>query len=194
MKKFLVFAVAAVVFVSCGGKKVENEAEKPEVHVENGAKLPIGVVNVDSVLENYTLAAESNEKLMSKQENARVELNQKARALQNEMVEFQQKLENNAFLSRERAESEQNRLIKKQQQLEELEATKTQELMDEQQKMNKQIRDSIDAVIDEITASGEYHMILTTSSLNDNVLFCAPEYDITNDVVEMLNSRYEKKK
>lgn len=193
MKKVLVFAVAALVFASCGGKKTEEEAEKPEVHVEMGDKLPIGVVNVDSVLENYTLAAEANDALMSKQENARVELSQRAKALNNEMIEFQQKLENNAFLSRERAESEQNRLIKKQQQLEEFEQTKTQELMEEQQRLNKQIRDSIDAVVDDITATGEYHMILTTSSLNDNVLFCAPEYDITDKVVEMLNDRYKKK-
>lgn len=137
------------------------------------------------------MAIEANETLMTKQEDARLELNQRASGLEKEMIDFQRKVENNAFLSRERAEAEQRRLLNKQQELQNLEQQKTQELMLEQQTVSLQLRDSINAAIKVINADGRYHLIITNSMLNDNVLFAAPEYDITMEVLELLNSRYE---
>lgn len=137
------------------------------------------------------MAIEANETLMTKQEDARLELNQRASGLEKEMIDFQRKVENNAFLSRERAEAEQRRLLNKQQELQNLEQQKTQELMLEQQTVSLQLRDSINAAIKVINADGKYHLIITNSMLNDNVLFAAPEYDITMEVLELLNSRYE---
>ena len=160
------------------------------VDVSSGM-LPIAIVNTDTLLNNYFLAIEANESLMTKQENARLDLNQRARSLENEMIDFQKKVENNAFLSRERAEAEQRRLLNKQQELQNLEQIKTEELMTEQQTISLQLRDSINNAIKIVNASGKYHIILTQSVLNDNVLFSAPEYDITMDVLEILNSRYE---
>lgn len=137
------------------------------------------------------MAIEANETLMTKQEDARLELNQRASGLEKEMIDFQRKVENNAFLSRERAEAEQRRLLNKQQELQNLEQQKTQELMLEQQTVSLQLRDSINAAIKVINADGRYHLIITNSMLNDNILFAAPEYDITMEVLELLNSRYE---
>lgn len=194
MRKLFVICAVALVVASCGNNKKEDVAKQesnvPAVDFSNG-KLPIAIVNTDTLLNNYFMAVEANERLMRKQEDARLELNQKANSLQNEMIDFQKKVENNAFLSRERAEAEQNRLLNKQQQLQTLEQTKTQELMNEQQTVSLQLRDSINKAINIINAEGKYHLILTNSVLNDNVLFAAPEYDITMDVLEILNSRYE---
>jgi outer membrane protein len=162
--------------------------------VENGCRLPIAVVNVDSMLLNYDLALELNESLMRKQEDLTLDINQRARALQNEMVDFQRKLENNAFLSRERAEAEQRRLVKKEQDLQLLGQEKEQELLRENQQVGQQIQDSINSAIRAINASGKYHLVITTSALSNNVLFNAPEYDITQEVIEMLNARYNKEK
>ena len=61
----------------------------------------------------------------------------------------------------------------------------------EQQTVSLQLRDSINAAIKVINADGKYHLIITNSMLNDNILFAAPEYDITMEVLELLNSRYE---
>ena len=82
-------------------------------------------------------------------------------------------------------------MLNKQQELQNLEQIKTEELMTEQQTISLQLRDSINNAIKIVNASGKYHIILTQSVLNDNVLFSAPEYDITMDVLEILNSRYE---
>jgi len=153
--------------------------------------MPVAYLNLDSLLANYTFAQEAQDKLMTKQEDARLKLNTKARTLQNEMADFQRKLDNNAFLSRERAESEANRLQKKQQDLQELEAKLTNDILAENQSLNLQLRDTLDNYLKEYNADGKYQIIFANQA-NDNVLLAQPGYDITNEVVEALNKRYKK--
>ena len=131
----LVAAVAALFAIVLVNNK---SSETPAVVAENSETIPIAYLNVDSLLVNYTFAQEANEKLMKKQEDARLKMNTKLRTFQNEVADFQRKLENNAFLSRERAEKEQQRLAKKEQELQELEAKLTQDIMLENQKLNMQ--------------------------------------------------------
>ena len=184
----LVAAVAAL-FVIVGGAKKKCDA--PAAAVEKSEVMPIAYLNVDSLLVNYLFAQDANEKLMKKQEDARLKLNTKARTLQNEMADFQRKLENNAFLSRERAENEQQRLLKKQQELQELEAKLTEDIMIENQKLNMQLADTVTNFLKEYNADGRYHVILSNSA-KDNVLMAAESYNITNEVVDALNARYGK--
>ena len=112
----LVAAVAAL-FVIFFSKKAPAATET--LVTGTSEVMPVAYLNVDSLLANYTFAQEASEKLMSKQEDARVKMNTKLRTFQNEVADFQRKLENNAFLSRERAEKEQQRLEKKEQELQE---------------------------------------------------------------------------
>ena len=184
----LVAAVAALFVIVLSGKK---QSETPTAAVEQSEVLPIAYLNTDSLLVNYVFAQEANEKLMKKQEDARLKLNTKARTLQNEMADFQRKLENNAFLSRERAEKEQQRLIKKQQELQELEAKLTEDIMIENQKLNIQLADTLTNFLQEFNADGRYHVILSNSA-KDNVLMAAESYNITSEVIKQLNTRYGK--
>ena len=184
----LVSAVAALFAIVLGGKK---NSEVPAVVTETSKVMPIAYLNVDSLLVNYLFAQEASEKLMKKQEDARLKLNTKARTLQNEMADFQRKLENNAFLSRERAEKEQQRLLKKQQELQELEAKLTEDIMIENQKLNMQLADTLTNFLKSYNADGRYHVILSNSA-KDNVLMAAEGYNITNEVVDALNARYGK--
>lgn len=183
----LVAAVAALFVVVYTGDK----QEAPAVAVESSEVMPIAYLNVDSLLVNYTFAQEASERLMKKQEDARLKLNTKARTLQNEMADFQRKLENNAFLSRERAEKEQQRLLKKQQELQELEAQLTEDIMLENQKLNMQLADTLTNFLKEFNADGRFHVILSNSA-KDNVLMAAEQYDITTQVIDGLNARCKK--
>lgn len=171
------------------GKKVNEVAKKGDSAVV--VELPIAYVNIDSLLLNYTFAKNANEALISKQENSRATLNQRARVLQTEMDEFNRKLENNAFLSRERAEDAQKSILKKQQDLQQLEGNLTQQLMEQQEKMNRQLRDTINAFFKEYNKNGKYELIISNTA-NDNVLFSKKTYDITNDVIVQLNARVKK--
>ena len=143
------------------------------------------------MLLNYTFSKDANEELIKKQEDSRLTLNVKARSLQNEMQEFQRKLENNAFLSRERAEQEHNRLLKKQQDLQELEQKLTEELLEQQQKMSEQLRDTVNVFLKEFNKDGRYQLIISNTA-NDNILYAQEGYDITNEIVEALNARCKK--
>lgn len=188
----LIICLLVLVLTVDKGKSAAPAEEVAAVTAVESEQLPIAYVNIDSLLANYTFAQEANEKLMSKQEDARLQLNQKARALQNDMAEFQRKLDNNAFLSRERAESEANKLQKRQQDLQDLEAKLTQDIMLENQNLNLQLRDTLDGFLKEFNANGRFQVILSNTQ-SDNILLAQPGYDITNEVVDALNSRYPKK-
>jgi outer membrane protein len=153
--------------------------------------MPIAYLNVDSLLAHYTFAQEAQEKLMSKQEDARLKLNQNARTLQSEMADFQKKYENNAFLSAERAQSEYQRLQKKQADLEELENKLAQDIMMENQKLNLQLADSLTAFLEEFNADGRYQIILSNNA-KDNILMAAEIYDITSEIIDGMNARRKK--
>jgi outer membrane protein len=167
-----------------------------------GELLPIAVVNTDSILQHYTLAVESSDKLQAQYEESMVKLDTKAKAFQKEyetfqqdVINFQKKVEAGAFLSRERAESEQARLQKKEQQLmakqQELENLRQQlssDFMNQQAALTQQLQDSVQACLRDMNADGHYHLIL-----NDAVLLNKTAgYDITDDVIEALNARYTK--
>ena len=184
----LVAAVAALFVIFYSDKKT---APTEVVVAESSEVMPVAYLNVDSLLANYTFAQEASDKLMSKQEDARVKMNTKLRTFQNEVADFQRKLENNAFLSRERAEKEQQRLAKKEQELQELEAKLTQDIMLENQKLNLQLADSLTNFLQLFNADGRYHIILSNTA-KDNVLMAGEQYDITNEVIEGLNARYTK--
>lgn len=197
MKKLLLFCVAAIMMASCNqpAKQADTtEATTCNVKVEEGCRLPIAVINVDTLLQSYDLNLEESDRLMRKGEDMRLDLNQRANSLQNEMIDFQKKLENQAFLSRERAEAEQRRLVKKEQDLNTLAQEKEQELILEQQQLSIRLLDSVNSAIRTLNADGKYHLVITTSALNNNVLFAAPEYDITAEAIELLNERYNNKK
>lgn len=156
-------------------------------------KLPIAYINVDSLLLHYQFAKDANESLIKKQEDSRLTINTKARQLQIEMGEFQRKLENNAFLSRDRAEQEQTRLQKKQQELQELDGNLSKQLVQVQQKMSEQLRDTINAFMKQYNKDHKYQMIISNTS-NDNVLYAEKGYDITAEVTKLLNERFASKK
>ena len=189
----LILAVIILFILVLGNKK--NNTATGEFRANDSTfsnRLPIAYINIDSLLLNYQFAKESNENLMKRQEDSRLDLNIKARQLQAEMAEFQKKLQNNAFLSRERAEQEQGRLMRKEQDLQQLNAKLSQELMDVQQKVSEQLRDSINIFLKEYNKDKKFELILSNTS-SDNILIANDAYDITKEVTEALNSRYSKK-
>lgn len=186
----LVAAVVALFVMNYGKDTKKASVAEGEVAVVSD-KLPVAYLNIDSLLLNYQFAQEANEKLMSKQEDARLKLNTKLRTLQNEMADFQRKLDNGAFLSQERAQKEYQRLQKKQQDLEQLEAKLTQDILEENQALNLQLSDSLMNYLKTYNADGRFEIILNNNA-KDNILMAADGYDITNDVVNGLNARYAK--
>lgn len=189
----LAVAIIALFTLFFTRKPAEKAVASAENVVVAEGNLPIAYLNLDSVLTQYQFAIEASDKLMTKQEDARLKLNTKARTLQSEAADFQRKLENGAFMSRDRAEQKQQELLKKQNDLQELEAKLTNDIMQENQKLNMQLADTINNFLREFNADGRYQVIFANAG-KDNILQAADGYDITAEVVEALNTRYNKKK
>lgn len=189
----LAVAVIALFTLFFTRKPAEKAVASAENVVVADSNLPIAYLNLDSVLTQYQFAIEASDKLMTKQEDARLKLNTKARTLQSEAADFQRKLENGAFMSRDRAEQKQQELLKKQNDLQELEAKLTNDIMLENQKLNMQLADTINNFLRDFNADGRYQVIFANAG-KDNILQAADGYDITAEVVEALNTRYNKKK
>ncbi len=191
MRTIALIAIS-ILMVQCGNQQPAANAstDNSEAPVLTGNKLPIAYINVDSLLSKYNYAKDLNEKAITKQENARLSINEKARVLQNEQEDFQRKYQNNAFLSPERAQQEYQRLEKKAADLQEYAARLENESLMEQQKMMMQMNDSIISFINEYNAEKKFEVIFNNAS----TLYINPEYDITNEVVEMLNKRYAASK
>ena len=154
--------------------------------------LRIAFVEVDSLLSNYQFCIDLSEAMVKKEENARATLNEKTRKLEQEQQDFQYKYENNAF-TKARAEEEYNRLMKKAQELEELKVKLAEELALENQQNNMQLHDSIGNFIKIYNAQKQYDFILSNSGF-DNLLYGNPAYNITGEIIDGLNKRYNSKK
>ena len=168
----------SLLMVQCGNKQAApNQSVSDDTTISSYRdKLPIAYINVDSLLSKYNYAKDLNEKMINKQENARASINEKARQLKKEQDDFQRKYQNNAFLSPERAQQEYQRLEN--------------ENMLEQQKMLMQMNDSINLFIKEYNKEKKYEAIFNNAS----TLYINPQYDVTNEVVELLNKRYTSAK
>lgn len=156
---------------------------------DSSITLPIAYVNVDSLLMNYNFAKDLNESLLRKQESTRATLNQKQNQVNSAAAEFERKYRNNAFLSPERAQQEQNRIVKMDQEYQQLAERLTQEFMLEQEKLNLQMEDTIKARMKEFNQDKKYEIIFS-NRMTSTILFADEKYDITNEVVEYLNSKY----
>src|SRR5690554_7833634 len=100
----LVFAVSAFSLVALLGA-CNNESSAPVV-AEAAPKADNGIVfiNTDSLIIKYEYARQLSEELIRKEESSRTDFNERARVFQQDMVEFQRKVQNNGFLSLERAQ------------------------------------------------------------------------------------------
>ena len=185
----LALAVVILFVLQFTGKKESGVTKTFTAEESASGLLPIAYVNVDSLLLNYNYSKDLNEIIIKKQENSRASVNQKLRALQVEMQDFQRKVENNAFLTRERAEQEQNRLVKKQQELQDFDSRLAQELVAEQQRLNEQLRDTLVSQLKVYNKDKGYQVILS-NTMGDNILLAGDSYDITQEVIEYLNKNY----
>lgn len=172
--------------------KLQDTANALTFVNDTTVNLPIAYVDVDTLLTKYNYAVDISTLLMSKSENSKASLTDKQRKLATEQQEFNRKLQANAFISQERAEQEYQRIQKLAQELEQTAARLDQELAMEQMKYNNQLADSVRVCIKEYNKSANYQVVLSNSRM-DNILYAKDKYDITKQVLAVLNSRYVKK-
>ena len=193
MKKTIVTALCASAFVltftQCNQAPQQPVVIPEPVVCDSTPALKIAYVDIDTLLTNYKLWIQLNEEMIRKEENVRATLNEKGKKLQAEYAEFERKLNNNAFVTRERAEAEQARILKQSEELEQLQERLGNELAVENNKNNALFRDSINAYIRDYNKVMGYNIIL--SRLGDNILYIDSDMNITQEIIDGLNARYD---
>lgn len=194
MRKSLLFLVALSLLVACKGKssKEINTNESLPTIKNDTAAFVLGVVNTDSVLAKYTFAVEARESMIKKMEESQRILRTRTEAFQREVVDFQTKQANNGFMSVKRKEEEEARLQRKGEELAKYKESLEDKLIENQQKLSKQIEDSLSMAIKAINNPKRFAMIISTNSQNGNVLYADDALIVTNEVLEYLNSRLKK--
>ena len=195
--KFLIAAVVACscasAFTSCNqaqGEDAESAKESGKTIVSKSG-LKIAYVLIDTLTNQYEYYKDVSDNFQKKQSNAEATINEKGKSFSAQVQEFQRKVQSNS-ITQQQYETEQARLQKLQQDIEGLQTRLSNTLQEEYQKELAALTDTIQNFTKSYAEEKGYDFILCKSSGIDNVLYGAPQYDITKEVVNALNKRFEK--
>jgi outer membrane protein len=191
---YTAIAAAVLTFTQCSPGNTQNANEATDTQVvetvapESINGIKIAYVEYEALMTKYELAMDINKEMMRKEKTIATTIDEKGKALQAEQAEFTRKYQNNVFSSQERAQSEYERLANKEQELLQLQQSLVAEYESEQLSKHKALRDSVSNFIKEYNKEKGYDFILT--KVGDEILYANEAYNITEEVVEGLNKRY----
>lgn len=172
----------------------EKKTAGPAVETSSGAVLPselrVAYINSDSVLQHYEYLKANRVQLEAKSKKIEQEYRNRAQGLQNEITAYQRNV-TNMTLGQVKAVEED--LGKKQQNLQMYQQTISQQLMEEEAKLNKELYDRVTAYLKKFAAEKDLHFVLKFDVSSD-VLYAGDALDVSQDVILGLNSEYEQEK
>lgn len=176
----------AIAAASCSGDK-KAPAAAPVAAEPHETSINIRYVVLDSIYKNYTLAQITASEAQTMAMQLQSYQNQLASQLQNQANSIQQKMQNNGYLSQASYEADMKQLNNNQNafqnQYAQREAKASQEMAIKQQAL----LDSINNFILVFNKERKYDAIL----FKDAGLYFNPALDITAEVIEGLNARYQ---
>jgi outer membrane protein len=172
----------------------KQETAKPAAAANTAAKsenLPnYRYVDLDSVLSKYNLAKDYNEEMLRMQTNMESEVKRHETSIQSFANSMQKKIQNNGYLSEESYKADQDKITNMQATAQRSVANLQSNFENAAMTAQKTVNDSIEAFIKEYNAKKGYDAIFFKAA----TLYINPELDITSEVVEGLNARYNKVK
>ena len=191
----IISLVAVVVFgilsLTKGGKTSEANAEGEAVEAA-ASKGDIVYIDLDRILLEYDMANDLRSVVETKVQNIQAEVNRRGKKLENDVLEFQNKIDK-GLLTRTNAEVQGQKLQQQELEFNNYAAQKQQEIQEEQVVMMNQLGDAIKTFLDKYNEEKQYAMILTNSG-GAPVITGDAALDITDDVLAGLNEEYIKTK
>ncbi len=180
---------------SCGGNEKKDAAAPaaaaPKTEKKADVVLPnYRYVDFDTLLANYNLAKDYNEEIMRMQNNMEQEVKKHENSIQHLASQMQNKIQNNSYLTQESYESDQKKLNSLQANAQKSVGAMQQNFASKAEKAQKTVNDSIEAFIADYNRTHGYDAIFNKAA----ALHFNPALDITKEVVEGLNARYNKVK
>ena len=150
----------------------------------------IAYIRSDSVLKNYDYLKAQREALEAKTKKMDQDYRNRAIGLQNEIAAYQRNV-SSMTLGQVRATEED--LNKKQQNLQMYQQSLSQQLMEEESKLNKELYDRITVFLKKYGVDKGLQIVLKLDPTSD-VLYAIDAMDISKEVTEGLNSEYKDEK
>ncbi len=196
----LVASIVTIILILTGSistdKHVDDGVTTKPVLTGDFTGLPsdigIAYINLDTLLMEYKLAVKLQENLLTEKARAQSNLENQYRQLEREYNSFMEKAQLGSFISQASMEAQQNELIEKQQRLERLDRQLTEDLLIKQEEMNRQLYDTIMNFMRQYEESN-YTLVLGNAG-GANVLYAKPEMNVTREVIDALNKRYDQRR
>jgi len=185
----LLFGSMAV--TSCGNDNKDNKTPQKAAKAVNTSNLPnYRYVDLDTVLSNYNLAKDYNEEMMRMQSSMESTMRKHENRIQSLANTMQNKMNNNGYLTKESYESDQRNMASLQNEAQKQAASLQSSFEQQAIQAQKTVNDSIQAFIQDYNAKHGYDAIFFKAA----TLYINPALDITSEVIEGLNARYNKVK
>lgn len=167
-------------FSACG-KEASNSSTTTA-----SAGLKIAYVNGDTILHKFEQFRKQADVMDAKQRQAEEQLQAKGAALQNEIMEYQKKVQSGSLTPKEMQAHEKYLSTKQDAILAERDKI-AKAIMEETDVINKQLQAVLHKKLDEIKNRDGYDFILNAAE-GGSVLSANEKYDITEEVIKMLNA------
>lgn len=187
MKQLKIFLLVAIVVMaySCKSNNTTQVQTGEKIEPASGS---IVYFQLDSVVKHYDMYNDLSEKLSGKLDKVQSDIQTRQRKLQNEIKDFQNKIDK-GLLTRAEAEERQQVLANRDNDLRNYMAEKQQEMAEEEAVLYNKVMDAIRTFLQKINKEKKYSAIIGNA-----VMVGDPNLDITNDIIEGLNNEYTKEK
>ena len=184
-KLALFAALVMMAATSCNNQPAEAPKTEGGAAVEN---LKIRYIDEDSIMANYNLAKDITEAMLRRQNQFDAAQKQRGNEISKFGNAMQQKYQNNQYLTEEAFNADQAKLQKMQADAETYLGNLQQSIQNELNQSQIQLLDSIDNFMKDYAKKKGFDMVLRKSA----TLFIDEKYDVTKEVIEGLNKRYNK--
>lgn len=180
---------ASLFFLKPAGQEHEPVVPQPVNNSESG--VTIAYINADSIMNNYLLVDDLMKTLTDRSAIMEKELQKKQTQYETDASYFQDQV-SKGTISEESAREIYNKLMEKEQELYQLRDRYSQEIMQLEAEMNKQLLDNVSLFLKE-NNNFTYDYVLNYT-YNGDILLTNPQYDITTYVLDGLNKQYSDSK
>ena len=162
--------------------------ENPSASISGGVK--IGYVMTDSLMANYLFFKDREAVFKNKADEYEKRLYNDQKSFETEAREFEQRAQ---YLTMTEKETRQQKLMRKQQELMRLQEDLSGQLAKEEGDLTREVFDTVQVFLKSYAAEKGLHFVLSNVR-GGGIWYADPAMDVTNEVIEKLNQRYDNKK
>lgn len=187
----VLFVLVLLLYIDRFANNKKGSNNDSELISTNGAEPnQIVYVNLDTLLDNYSLYNELMVDYYAKQQLLESQMQTKYYALERKSAELQQKF-NDKLITTATAQTQQEELYLEQQQLTVWQQEKSTELAEDEAGINQRVYDSIQSIIKYYNKDNR-HKLIISNTYGGVLLQGDKSLNITDTLVSMINLQYTK--